>query len=231
MLYYFDKIYVISLKRNKERRRLINDRMKKVGVDFEIFDACDGQFFEHIWKKLDNPIFTTKNYVACQISHLQVYNDALSQGYKRILILEDDVKPHKNILNLFESYKSQIPDDYDLLYFGWIPLNDDCSMWDYGQINEKFISNNLIKTKNLWGLYAYSPSLSLMKEMIELYNNEFPMEIDRYFVKNIQQRKSYAIWPQLFGHDIMESNNGGFVDHQSLFKSIDHRGAKSEDYF
>jgi hypothetical protein len=145
--------------------------------------------------------------------------------------LEDDVKPHKDIVNIFENYKSQIPDDYDLLYLGWIPLNDDCSMWDYSQINDRFASSNILHAKNLWGLYAYSPSIELMKEMVDLYNRDFPMEIDRYFVNNIQQqRKSYAIWTQLFGHDIMVSNNGGFVDRQSLVKSIDHRGANSEDY-
>jgi GR25 family glycosyltransferase involved in LPS biosynthesis len=231
MLDYFDKIYVLSLKRNTQRRQIVKERLSKVGLDFEFFDACDGQVFDHIWKKLQNPNFTTKNYVACQISHLQIYNDALSQGYKRILILEDDVKPHKDIVNIFENYKSQIPDDYDLLYLGWIPLNDDCSMWDYSQINDRFASSNILHAKNLWGLYAYSPSIELMKEMVDLYNRDFPMEIDRYFVNNIQQqRKSYAIWTQLFGHDIMVSNTGGFVDRQSLVKSIDHRGANSEDY-
>ena len=176
MLDYFDKIYVLSLKRNTQRRQIVKDRLSKVGLDFEFFDACDGQVFDHIWKKLENPNFTTKNYVACQISHLQIYNDALSQGYKRILILEDDVKPHKDIVNIFENYKSQIPDDYDLLYLGWIPLNDDCSMWDYSQINDRFITKNLFHSKNLWGLYAYSPSVELMKEMVDLYNRDFPME-------------------------------------------------------
>jgi GR25 family glycosyltransferase involved in LPS biosynthesis len=228
---YFDKIYVLSLKRNTDRRVLIKERLDKVGIDFEFFDACDGQVINHIWKKLDNPNFTTQNYVACSISHLSIYNDALSRGFKRILILEDDIKPHKDIKNHFDCFIKQVPDDYDLLYLGWIPLNDDCSMWSYEVINDRFISYNTFHSKNLWGLYAYSPSVCLMKEMVDSYNESFPMEIDRYLVTQVQQqRKSIAIWPQLICHDIMVSNNNGWVDNQSLKKSIDHRVSSENDY-
>ena len=228
---YFDKIYVLSLKRNTDRRELITRRLNTVGIEFEFFDACDGQVINHIWKKLDNQRFTTKNYVACSISHLSIYNDALSRGFKRILILEDDVKPHSDIQNLFNAFKKQIPEDYDLLHLGWIPLTDDCSMWTYEIINNRFITYNTIHSKNFWGLYAYSPSPNLMREMIDIYNDNFPMEIDRYFVENVQQqRKSISIWPQLFCHDVLVSNNNGLVDYSSLQKSIDIRQVKPEDY-
>jgi len=228
---YFDKIYVLSLKRNQDRRNLISSRLSEVGIDFEFFDACDGQVFKHLWIKLENPHFTTQNYVACSVSHLSIYNDALSRGFNRILILEDDVKPHKKIQELFNVFKEQIPNDYELLYLGWIPLTDDCSMWSYGVIDGRFYTPNLINSKNLWGLYAYSPSANLMREMIDLYNESFPMEIDRHFVNNIQQqRKSFAVWPQLFCHDILVSNNNGWVDYSSLKKSIDSRIANEDDY-
>lgn len=228
---YFDKIYVLSLKRNIDRRKLITQRLETVGIQFEFFDACDGQILNHVWKKMENSNFTTPNYVACSISHLSIYNDALSRGFKRILILEDDVKPHKDIQNLFNAFKHQIPEDYDLLYLGWIPLNDDCSMWTYEVINDRFISHNTFHAKNLWGLYSYSPSIRLMREMVELYNQSFPMEIDRFLVTQIQQqRKSIAMWPQLICHDIMVSNNNGWVDHQSLRKSIDLRVSSESDY-
>jgi glycosyl transferase family 25 len=228
---YFDKIYVLSLKRNVDRRILIKERLDKVGIDFEFFDACDGQVLNHLWKKLDNSNFTTQNYVACSISHLSIYNDALSRGFKRVLILEDDVRLHKDIQNLFNIWKDQIPQDYDLLYLGWIPLTDDCSMWNYGVIDDRFITRNTFHAKNLWGLYAYSPSCNLMEEMLKLYNESFPMEIDRFLVNEIQkQRKTISIWPQLVCHDIGVSNNNGLVDHQSLLKSMDSRILNESDF-
>ena len=229
---YFDKVYVLSLKRNKDRRELVTQRLNKVGLEFEFFDACDGQVFDHIWKKLNNPNFTTPNYVACQISHLSIYNDALSNGYQRILILEDDVKQHKQLDVMFSIYEPQIPKDWDLLYWGWIPCNDDASHWTYDVINDRFFSQNMFHPKNLWGLYSYSITNSLMRELVDLYKNDFPMEIDRYFVNEIQpKRKCYAVRPQLFAHDIMKSNNGGFIDDQSLQKSIDHRILNANFYF
>ena len=222
---YFDKVYVLSLKRNKDRRKIATERLNKVGLEFEFFDACDGQVFNHIWKKLENDNFSTPNYVACQLSHLSIYNDALSNGYKRILILEDDIKPHKNLNEMFLIFEKQIPQNVDLLYWGWIPCNDDQSQWTYDIINDRFFN------KNTWGLYAYSISDTLMKEMIQIYNDDFPMEIDRFFVNEVQQnRNSCAVRPQLFAHDIMISNNGGFIDSQSLIKSIDHRILDSSFY-
>ena len=38
---YFDKIYVLSLKRNTERRELISERLGAVGIQFEFFGICN----------------------------------------------------------------------------------------------------------------------------------------------------------------------------------------------
>lgn len=228
---FFDKIYVLSLRRSIERRSTVKERLDNAGIEFQFFDAYDGNILNYVWKNFNNPYISTPNYLACQLSHLAIYNDALNNNYQRILILEDDVKPIINLNERFENIKDQIPSDWELLYFGWIPLSDNCQFWQYNIIDDRFISENIFNAKNLWGLYAYSPSQSLMQELLELYTNNFPMEIDRYFVENIQQqRKSYAIRPQLFAHDIGVSNNGGFVDDQSLKKSIDHRFVNENDY-
>ena len=151
-------------------------------MEFEFFDAYDGQIFKHLWEKLDNPYYTNPNYVACNITHIAIYNDALSNGYKKILILEDDVVPHKNYHAMMDIIEKQIPEDYDLLHFGWIPLTDDKAYWSYNVIDNQFINQNIFLSKNLWGLYAYSITENFMREMVDLYNNDFPMEIDRYFV-------------------------------------------------
>jgi hypothetical protein len=228
---YFDKVYVLSLKRDIMRRELTSERLSAVNVDFEFFDACDGQVISPLYKSLNNTVFTTPNYLACAVSHLSIYNSALANGYKRVLILEDDIKPHKDINSLFDYVKVTIPENYDLLYLGWIPLSEDYSMWDYNIIDGRFVDKNLIIPKNMCGLYAYSPSVSLMKELIRVYNAVFPAEIDRYLINNVQQqKKSYAIWPQLFCHDIGISNNNGVFDESSLEKSIDLRGASRHDY-
>lgn len=226
----FDKIYVVSLRRDVERRKKVSDRLNAIGMPFDFFDAYDGRLFSHLWQKLDNPYFENPNYVACNLTHLAIYNDALNKGYKKILILEDDVVPHSNYNAIMDIIKNQIPETYDLLYFGWIPLTDDKSYWDYNIINDRFVKQNILHSKNLWGLYAYSITEGLMREMVELYNKDFPMEIDRYFVSISENRLSYAIRPQLFAHDYGMSNNTGYIDDSTFHKSIDTRVANIEDY-
>jgi glycosyl transferase family 25 len=228
---FFDKIYVLSLKRSTDRRNTISERLKNQGIEFEFFDACDGSVMFNIWKKLDNSNFKTPNYLACSISHLSIYNDALSHKYQRILILEDDVRTHINLNDIFNSYKDQIPSDYDILYFGYVPLSDDCDIWDYRIIDDRLISSNIFQAKNLWGLYAYSISPKMMYEIIDIYNRDFPMELDRYYVNHIQQtRNCYGIYPQLFSLDMNVSENEGLVDAHAISKSIDRRIKLIEEY-
>jgi len=229
---FFEKIYVLSLKRDVERRRSIEKKFNRLNIDFEFFDACDGYTMNKIWKELKNPFFENANYLACNISHLCIYNDALSRGFKRILILEDDVCPHEDAIKLFSTFHEFIKDkDYDILYLGWIPLTDDCLFWDYNIINDRFLTKEVFLSKNLWGLYAYSPSESLMIETINLYRDKFPMEIDRYFVSSIQPRnKSYAFTPQIFCHGVYLSNNTNYIDESSYNKSIDYRFSDVKKY-
>jgi hypothetical protein len=104
------------------------------------------------------------------------------------------------------------------LYLGYIPLDDPGHCWDYRVIEDRFISKNIFDTKNLWGLYAYSISNQMMQYMIDTYNEEGFMEIDRFFVHNHKQY--YGILPQLFCHDITTSGNNGLIDESSWRKSI-----------
>lgn len=224
----FDKIYVLSLRKDKERRNKISQRLSHTNLDYEFFDAYDGSLYNHLWKKLNNRHFSNANYVACTLSHLAIYQDALNKGFNKILILEDDVIPHSN-LNFINQLN--LPKEYDLLYFGFIPLTDDCTYWNYNVFNDRFLDRNIFRAKNLWGLFAYSPSSQLMRELIEEYSESFPMELDRWFVQKIQKRNnSFGIVPQPFCHDITKSNNTGFIDDTSLNKSIDSRMASKDDY-
>jgi GR25 family glycosyltransferase involved in LPS biosynthesis len=224
---YFDKIYILSLRKEKARRKLLKSRLDAVNIKYEFFDAVDGELFKHLNERVNNDRFTTPNYLACQISHLSIYNDALSNNYKKILILEDDVIPMKDINSFFDNIKDQIPEYYDLLYLGYIPLTDDCGMWSYNVFADKFISDNVFHFKNLWGLYAYSISDNMMREMVDTYKESFPMEIDRYFVTN--QKQFYGISPQLFCHDISISGNENLIDYSSWKKSIDPK-LTTKDY-
>jgi GR25 family glycosyltransferase involved in LPS biosynthesis len=227
---YFDKIYVLNLHKRKDRLLDIDNRLKRFGIQYERFGATDGSVMRKVWEKflVDNDYFTTPNYLACSISHLSIYRDAVEKNYQRILIIEDDVLVNRNIHLLFESVN--IPDWSDLFYIGYIPLSEDQSMWTYGMINEWF-SDRIFRPKNLWGLFAYGLTNELMKEILEIYDSEFPMEIDRFLVTKIQPRgNSIAMSPQLFACQDIYSDNMNMVQLDMLRRSVDSRFANNEDY-
>jgi GR25 family glycosyltransferase involved in LPS biosynthesis len=225
---YFDKIYVLNLHKRTDRWIDIERRLKRFGIEFERFGATDGSVIKPIWEKFQNQYFTTPNYLACAISHLSIYKDAVSKNYSRILIIEDDVLINQNVHQIFDN--TEIPEWEDIFYMGYIPLSDDLSMWTYQIVNE-YISEKIFRPKNLWGLYAYGLTNNMMKELLEVYDNHFPMEIDRYLVDHIQPRKkSIGISPQLFSCQDIYSDNMNDFQVNMLQRSVDSRFALLSDY-
>ena len=159
---FFDKIYILNLKKRKDRFLKMKKRLAFVEINnYEFFQAVDGEIMVSIFNMISdkNIFFQNSNYLATTLSHLSIYYDALMNKYKKILILEDDVKINVNIKEIFENIKEQIPENYDILYLGYIPLSDDLSMWNYNLIDKNmYISDNIFKAKSLWALYAYSAS-------------------------------------------------------------------------
>ena len=228
---YFDNVYLLNLHKRKERLEKSAQKLNQLEVKFDIFNGCDGSVLNHLWQKLGNTNFSNPRYLGCAISHLSIYQDALESGYNKILIIEDDNLIHHNIQHLFDSFT--IPNFNDLIYFGYIPLNDDITMWTYEITYQSHnaIDTNFFKCRNLWGLFAYGITKELIEETLSVYNQEFPMELDRYFVTQIQPRGgSIASVPQLFccDDDIL-SDNTGWSEHLST-KSIDYRFSSRQDY-
>lgn len=230
----FDKIYVLNLKRRTDRLKMTEKRLNFAEIEnYIVFDAVDGSVMEKIWEiyQKENSYFKNSSYLACAISHLSIYRDAIEKGYQRILILEDDNRVHRKGLSLLEKNYSDVPEDWELLYLGFIPLSDDRLRWDYNVFSKNFITENVVTAQNFWGLFSYGISQNLMKDVIETYNKEFPMELDRYFVEYIQPRKkSFGIVPQLFAADDGYSDNSMKNETGMLQRSVDTRFANLTDY-
>jgi GR25 family glycosyltransferase involved in LPS biosynthesis len=208
---YFDKVYVLNLHRREDRIKIMQNRLDKCDITYSYFGATDGNVMKPLWDALKNPYIKNPNYLGCIVSHLSIYEDALTNKYDKVLIIEDDERIIDNANEEFGKQIDQINTiDYELLYLGFIPLNDNCTAWDYSILNDRFVSSNVVSAKNLWGLYAYAIRASLMKEMLHVYSNTYPMEIDRYFVNHIQPRGgSFAVLPQIFIAEDGKSDNSG----------------------
>ena len=172
---YFDKIYCLNLTSQTERKKQMLRFSEQYRIEFEFFNAISGNLFNDIWEKLKPSHFFNPNYVACALSHLSIYQNALDRGFKRILIIEDDILIRFDVNEYFERIISQLENipDWDLLYLAWIPLNEDQSWWTYQHIDERLLSENVFKAKGLWSCMGYGINEMTMKYLITKYKNKF----------------------------------------------------------
>lgn len=230
---YFDKVYCLNLPESKQRAEMTLARAQRFGISFSFYPAISGKIFGDIYEgykssretRISNP-----NYMACALSHLSIYRDALSAGHKRILVIEDDLLFYNGLESHFSSSVESVPNDWWLLYLAWIPLSDDLLYWNYSIIDDRFISDSVFRAKNLWSAMSYGISEECMKWMLERYNKSFDKEIDRIFVDEIQTNfPCYGVSPQIFaGYDNHSNNSGNF---DSIFlKSFDSRRAHANEY-
>ena len=119
-------IYVISLKRAKERRIYIKKHLDALNLEYLIVDAVDGKLenennlFLHanMERVRQSPYWLTKGAIACALSHKKVYDLFVESNYDFALVLEDDVVLPQNILSILNDTISVIGcDDVVLLYY------------------------------------------------------------------------------------------------------------------
>ena len=232
---FFDGIYCLNLASRPDRMEGMEKRFKHFDLKVERANAIPGAIVKSYWNAIQptNKYFTTPNYLACAISHVHIYATALARKQKSILVIEDDVRIHPNSDGLTREFIKEIPSDWDLLYFAYIPLSDDQSMWTYTQIEPNRVGPTSVKAHNLWSMMGYAMSERMMKHMVDFYGSSYPMEVDRYLVNIIQRRsdfKCYAVSPQCIASEDGYSDNAGVVWNDLSTKSVDSRFASYQDY-
>uniref|UniRef100_A0A1I7TME6 Glycosyltransferase 25 family member n=1 Tax=Caenorhabditis tropicalis TaxID=1561998 RepID=A0A1I7TME6_9PELO len=139
-----DKIYLINLKRRKERLEKMMKIFNLLGVEFEVLEATDGQKLEDLPKYLKNyhildgymdPITKRpmKNgEIGCFLSHYRIWQDVLKNNYKKVIVFEDDLRfSHdgltriKEVLQDLEASQKQ----WDLIYLGRKKQSDTEELW------------------------------------------------------------------------------------------------------
>lgn len=224
---HIDHIYCLNLSNRQDRWKTMEAKFRYFNWKVERWSALPGSLFQHYWSLIKNSSsFVNSNYIGCALSHLAIYRDALNRGYQKVAIIEDDVGIHRDIEMM------QVRNDYDLLYWGWIPLSDDLQRWDYNLVQPRNFQN-IVPAKNMWGLFGYVISEKLMKHLLDTYNQEMKYTLDEYLVKFIQtdpKWKVYAYDPQCICTYDGFSDNSLIQENGLLQKSIDSRYAKPWEY-
>jgi len=108
-----DKV-CINLDRRIERWRQMQDKFYQHGIhSVRRFAAIDGES-----SKIPASWPGTPGAYGCLLSHLEVVREARRLRLPSILIFEDDVVFDEQFEPLFSEYISQLPADWDMLFFG-----------------------------------------------------------------------------------------------------------------
>lgn len=127
---FFDNIYVITLQRARDRHAHIRNEL--AGLHYEFFFGKDKQTFsiEELKEKgIYNEALSRQHHrygkpmqggqIGCAWSHAEVYKDVVEKGYKKVLILEDDIVIDKKRASMFSQIVSALPANWELLYLGF----------------------------------------------------------------------------------------------------------------
>lgn len=231
---YYDKIYVLSVESAVDRRELFSQRFK--GLNYSFFFGADKNEF-NVEDVEDKNIFSEKltrqhhrfsktmkhGEIACSWSHKMMYEDMLANNYRRILIFEDDAVPDEKMVKQIPSILSEIPEDCELLMWGWdkngkrnlithlrqliyhIQHGIGRLKWDHTMIRNLFAkkySTHLKKAGFHDYTYCYAVSRSGAEKLVKM---QTPIQ---YIADNLlahavtkEVLKGYITWPQVFLHD------------------------------
>lgn len=127
---FFDQIYVITLRRATDRHLHIQTELQ--GLDYKLFFGKDknrfaveeleqkGIYSEALAKqhhRYGKPM--TPGMIGCSWSHRLVYEDVVSNGFEKVLILEDDVVIDQRYISLLPKLLKEFPKDWELVYLGF----------------------------------------------------------------------------------------------------------------
>jgi glycosyl transferase family 25 len=105
-------IFVISLKKSKDRRVLIKKELDHLDMPFSFFNAIDGKLIKRSYQKemtklrfeayrnienLKSRITLSHGHVGCALSHIKIYSHIVKKKIPLTLVLEDDCEINANL--------------------------------------------------------------------------------------------------------------------------------------
>lgn len=171
----------INLDRRADRWERMKSRFDQHGIcDVRHFSAINGQglTIPETWASSNGAYW-------CLLSHLQVVREARDEGSSSVLIFEDDVVFDAHFTLKFNTYIRQLPEDWDMLYFGALHLDD---------LVES--TENICRVRRSYSTYAYALKSTLFDAFIELNSNaDCPVDDNNHFLQ--QRYQCYCFMPHL----------------------------------
>lgn len=176
-----DKVYCISLAKKRNQWPSIISNISNNGFpSCQIFQGIDGNIYRAnlkgivgVWEQyiLENDIqrsnheqFSTYGAIGCYISHTNIWKDMLKNGYKKVLIFEDDISFRSDFVDKLKERISWIPEDYDFLFL------DVANSYSSSAVNKYFNRINGL----FFGMHSYIITENAAKVLVPQL---FPIEV------------------------------------------------------
>jgi glycosyl transferase family 25 len=171
----------INLDRRPDRWERVRARFAEQGLhSVKRIAAADGH-------RLDLPDgweFTAGAY-GCLVSHLQAIRDARNRNLPSLLIFEDDVVFDQGLQGKFARYGQELPDDWDMLFFGALHKEDPIR-----------ISDHVVRITKANSTYAYVLRQTVFDDFIQL-NEKAVSALDKNNFVLQQKFNCYCFMPHL----------------------------------
>lgn len=177
-----DDIYCINLERRIDRKKQVQEEFSKIGLDFKFFNGIDGHLL-----KVNSKI--KPGHVGCVMSHLNLYKHLKNHEGNTFMITEDDVVFKEGFIDLYLKWINQVPDDWNLLYFGG----------NHNSLNLDMVSENVHRLKNTYTTHCYIVKKNSLDLLIDEFDNDdiFNSEVDVH-LSNVQKKiPCYGFTPSL----------------------------------
>lgn len=183
--YFFDKVFCINLDKRKDRLNLVEKELSKHNVVFERFSAIDGE-------TINKKDYTTNSkipvgHIGCTLSHAKLIKLCKEKGYKKVLILEDDVVFKENFEELFKEYIKEVPEDWNMFYLGG---NHNVHVGNKLEMVTKHVG----KCNQTFSTHAYAINESLFDEAISVLSKG-EKQVDIYYSEIQKRKKIYTFFP------------------------------------
>lgn len=214
---YFDQIICINLKKRPDRWKDVQKQFKKHNLQVTRFNAVDGNPMGWTDKHFQLKKSSFTGAMGCLASHLDIYNLAKTNGWKNVLIIEDDCDFINDLNKIFDKSISTLPSDWDLLYFGGV----------HETRGGKFIPENFneyfVKAKRIITTTCYAVNCKAYDTILDTILKDKPdfiCPIDTYLGAYIQPNlNTYAYHPPLAWQRASHSDvQNGHRDYSEMMK-------------
>lgn len=155
----FDRIICLHYIPYEERLEPLKQELKRVGIldspKFEWKLTFDSPLLHNLYKNFPNKC-VTQGLFNCAVGHYEVWKTCEMMRYKKVLILEDDVRFLKNVKRVHEIF-ADTPAEYDyILYDRYAHSNKVIDETVADRYNDNFANHKQVSQFESNGCYAMS---------------------------------------------------------------------------